>query len=181
MEIWASPNLPPSAGLTRFFGRACLLRSAQVGKFGAVLEEAPGGRGLLVGAPYTGLGLSNYGKVGVEEHGETLQVYFFPSSTSLPEGDVTSQCGLASQPCPDRCGEGERERLPRWAEAVLTRHEEGSMFGGSLASTTGARVGGRQGAGSHSVPGRPPGGCGGPQQQLGGQAGGLGLSLLSLI
>jgi hypothetical protein len=35
----------------------------QVGRFGGVVVEAAGGSGLLVGAPYAGLGLANFGKV----------------------------------------------------------------------------------------------------------------------
>merc|ERR1712025_941252 len=49
----------------------------EVGRFGGVVVEAAGGSGLLVGAPYAGLGLANLGKV-----------YFFNSSTEFPGGDI---------------------------------------------------------------------------------------------
>ena len=116
----------------------------EVGKFGMVVREAAGDSGLLVrcgvarvqvGAPYTGLGLSNYGKVRPGQ-AQDPQVYFFNSSTPLPGGDITSACGPEPAPCPARWpGEGD----PRWAEE-LSRHEEGSMFGSSLASRQGEQV-----------------------------------------
>merc|ERR1719209_321149 len=89
----------------------------EVGRFGGVVVEAAGGSGLLVGAPYAGLGLANFGKV-----------YFFNSSTELPSGDITSDCEGTSAPCPGR-----------WASAELTLHEEGSMFGSSIASSKSSR------------------------------------------
>jgi len=84
-----------------------------VSRFGSVVKEAAGGSGLFVGAPYAGLGLANFGKV-----------YYFNSSTDLPKGDISSQCEATSAPCP-----------ARWASAELTLHEEGSMFGGAIASS----------------------------------------------
>ena len=63
-------------------------------------------------------------------------MYYFNSSTPLPGGDVTLACGAEPAPCPARWpGEGDL----RWAEE-LTRHEEGSMFGSSLASKPGEQV-----------------------------------------
>ena len=90
-----------------------LIAYRQVGRFGGVLVEAAGGSGLLVGAPYAGLGLANFGKV-PQHHVVALhttqivvlnsvcQVYFFNSSTELPSGDISSQCEGTSAPCPGR-------------------------------------------------------------------------------
>merc|ERR1711971_597561 len=90
----------------------------EVGRFGGVVVEAAGGSGLLVGAPYAGLGLANFGKV-----------YFFNSSIELPSGDISSQCEGTSAPCPGR-----------WASAELTLHEEGSMFSSNIASSKSSRA-----------------------------------------
>ena len=94
------------------------------------MVEAAGGSGLLVGAPYAGLGLANFGKVllhciplglliliqfaqlnrlsrdkaWVDANllNSVSQVYFFNSSTELPGGDISSQCEGTSAPCPGR-------------------------------------------------------------------------------
>merc|ERR1719341_1297220 len=88
--------------------------------FGSSIVSSKSSRedgGLLVGAPYAGLGLANFGKV-----------YFFNSSTELPRGDISSDCEGTSAPCPGR-----------WASEELTLHEEGSMFGSSIVSSKSSR------------------------------------------
>lgn len=79
----------------------------EVGRFGLRLT---GGweEGLLVSAPYAGLGLRNHG-----------QVYYY--SGDLPSGDVTSHCQSSSSPCTEE-----------WARLVLTPEEEESLFGSDV-------------------------------------------------
>merc|ERR1719369_264701 len=83
--------------------------NSEIGRFGMSLVPGWDG-GFLVGAPYTGLGLENYGKV-----------YYYSGHTSIPGGDVTSHCSAAPVPCPGV-----------WAELELTQHEQESLFGSGL-------------------------------------------------
>ena len=87
----------------------------EVGRFGLTLA---GGweDGLLVSAPYAGLGLRNHGKV-----------YYFPATSSLPSGDLTSPCVSRPPPCTEE-----------WASLILRgqqEEEEESLFGSSLSWT----------------------------------------------
>ena len=85
----------------------------EVGRFGLTLA---GGweEGLLVSAPYAGLGLSNHGKV-----------YYYSGTSSLPSGDLTSHCVSWPAPCTDE-----------WAALLLLgNQEEESLFGSSLSWT----------------------------------------------
>ena len=92
----------------------------EVGRFGLTLT---GGweEGLLVSAPYAGLGLSNHGKV----YYFSASASSFSSSSSLPSGDVTSHCVSWPAPCTEE-----------WADLVLLgSQEEESLFGSSLSWT----------------------------------------------
>ena len=68
----------------------------EAGRFGLRLSPAWDG-GLLVSAPYAGLGLRNHGKV-----------YYYSGSRDLPSGDVTSECQSSPSPCTEE-----------WASLVL--------------------------------------------------------------
>jgi len=83
--------------------------SSEVGRFGMKVLGGWDG-GMLVGAPYTGLGLHNYGKV-----------YFFPGDQDIPADDVTSHCVSSPSPC---TGE--------WATLEITQHEQESLFGSNI-------------------------------------------------
>jgi len=90
---------------------ATLSGNSELGRFGMHLQQAWDG-GLLIGAPYTGLGLDNWGKV-----------YHVSSDVDLPLGDVTSDCSGASSPCPQQ-----------WTSLELTLHEPESLFGSQVRS-----------------------------------------------
>ena len=110
-----------------------LIAFCQVSRFGGVVVEAAEGSGLLVGAPYAGLGLANFGKVpttvllhciplGLLFLIQFAQVYFFNSSTELPGGDISSQCEGTSAPCPGRWVESNtlsRQVGPTWTTLLL--------------------------------------------------------------
>ena len=128
-----------------------------------MVVEAAGGSGLLVGAPYAGLGLANFGKVSttpcVEQH--TTQIVVVVRSISLTQAQscqaVTSVRSVREH---RRLAQGGESNLlsssdfvwlklcecqnpyilmKRWASAELTLHEEGSMFGSSIASSKSSR------------------------------------------
>ena len=82
----------------------------EVGRFGLTLARGWDG-GLLVSAPYAGLGLSNHGKV-----------YHYSASSSLPSDDVTSHCVSRPAPCTEE-----------WSDLLLVgQQEEESLFGSAL-------------------------------------------------
>ena len=83
--------------------------NSELGRFGMRLLAGWDG-GFLVGAPYTGLGMENYGKV-----------YYFSGKLEIPGDDVTSDCGSAPTPCPGK-----------WAMLELTQHEPESLFGSQM-------------------------------------------------
>merc|ERR1719334_440975 len=83
----------------------------ELGRFGMKLVTGWDDRGILIGAPYAGLGLDNYGKV-----------FYFSGKSSLPSGDITSQCGSDLLPC-----------TGKWAELMLTQQEPESLFGSNAA------------------------------------------------
>merc|ERR1719158_479950 len=88
---------------------ATISGNSELGRFGMRLLAGWDG-GLLVGAPYTGLGLENYGKV-----------YYFSGLQDMPADDITSHCVSDPVPC---TGE--------WASLELTQHEPESLFGSSM-------------------------------------------------
>ena len=83
--------------------------NSELGRFGMRVIAGWDG-GFLVGAPYTGLGVENYGKV-----------YYFSGQQEIPGDDVTSHCGSAPTPCPGK-----------WAMLELTQHEPESLFGSQM-------------------------------------------------
>ena len=78
----------------------------EVGRFGMRLTRG-WEDGLIVSAPYAGLGVRNHGKV-----------YYYSGVEDLPSGDITSQCQSSHSPCTEE-----------WASLVLTTEEEESLFG----------------------------------------------------
>jgi len=82
----------------------------EVGRFGMKVLKG-WGDGLIVTAPYAGLGMHNYGKL-----------YFFDGSTEYPEEvDSTSVCNFSQAPC-----------LDEWKSLMLTTDESEALFGSQV-------------------------------------------------
>ena len=85
---------------------------AQVGRFGGEVKGASGA-GLLVGAPYAGLGLANFGKV--DKRNEYLLIFSARSITSTQAQNchlVTSALSVWEHQHPALAGQVQSNNIP---------------------------------------------------------------------